>query len=1006
MAFAILGQSIGGGGGIGGATQAATANDKTPNSVIEASIAVGGADAANGSGGKVTITNNNSGEDISTAGDLSFGIYGQSIANGGGIGGESMTSNGVATSLQLTLGDASDKGDSGKGGEVDMTNASLITTTGDNAIGMFGQSVGGGGGLAVVTGQELDSTTGLSYSTTQSLATGSVAPQINTATLGKNNTGGDVNLNLNTGGAVNTSGINAFGIFGQSVGGGGGLIVIDPNNPVTVAGLAPAVASLLPPNLDDAGQVIVTTQTNTSITTSGDGAAGIVAQSLGGGGAMVNGLNGINLMNAVQFSPVSRSNIGSGNDITVNNSSDITTTGAYAHGIFAQAASGTGGAIGRSDGTGTLFGGMATNMGCSTPIALGGNCGGAVSVNLQAGTVAVSGLHSWGVALESQNVSYTDKDVDESSATVTVSSDARVIASGQADGAILLNSSGTNKVTNSGVIDGSGSKGGYAIYQGDSKYVPYTVINEAGGIIEGSFASNCKGNCNDTAAADSQTLSVAEAAPQTSSIINQGLIASGDIVDLNGGTLENSGILMVQGTKTGVTVLNGDYKGAGKISFDADYSHGTGDSLAVSGQADVSGTVDINPVTMHKTQVAFLTAEKGLTLSDNVSVTSSELFTTQLEQKANTLYATPEAHFSEKAATMDAASRTVADHLQSLFDAGVDMDDSYTSLAKVGSQSEYSKALHSITGRTLGSIGAFRFQSSRDFVNNLNQGCDRSNMVEGNCTWGRVQASGGHQEDTQGSLGYDATAVTYEVGIEHAITDQLTAGVAIGYERSNFEDDEGLGNIDGNSVLLGTGLTYGVGPYTLSGALDAAYGSYQSSRAITVGDQQAKADANPEVWNAGLHLKASYTENMGKSYIRPFVELQGVQVHGSGYTEHGNSSFNLAVDEQSKFSLSEGAGVEFGRHVPLRNGAELSVYVNSAIETTDGTNWETRAKFADSPSSDKFDVATNVPSTYGRFGAGVKLTKWDNVDLTLSYNPEIGSGYHSNNAIARVDWKF
>ena len=994
MSYGMFGQSVGGGGGVGGASAPVTANDKIHDSVVESAIAVGGVVGKGGDGEAVNLTNLTGGR-IATNGDLGIGMFAQSVGGGGGVGGATQPDAGLGNPMKVSIG--GEGRESGAGGPATATNAGLIVTNGNNSIGMVAQSVGGGGGLAAVMGEKLNNDTGLYDSSTQTLAGDTALPILAQQDFNSDSDGGNATVNINSGGAVVTTGINAFGALAQSIGGGGGLVIVDPNNQVTVNQLAPAMTTALPGGSNSAGLVTVNTDQKTSITTQGNGAAGIVAQSLGGSGAIVNGLNGVDLTRATQQAPESRWDMGMGGAVTVNNSANINTTGAYAPGIFAQVASGTGGIIGRSDGTGTLFdGGMGNFMTCKgASVVSGGDCGGAVAVNLNAGTVTVSGAHSWGVAMESENVSrYFPAEyvpaVDESSAALNVASDARIIAKGQSDGAVLLNASGSNTVTNAGIIDGSGSAGGYAF---DSVGKPFKVINEQGGTINGSFGSKCQSGCVDVI-------------PALSSVNNMGFIGTGSEMDLGGGMLSNSGEISIYGDKTGTTTLQGNYSGPGKLTFDEDYAKGTGDHLIVNGSADVAGAVTVNPTTMRKQQVALLTASNGLTVEPQLTTTRTELFSTRLDSDAHTLYATPEAHFREQAAGLDKPSRTVAAHLQSLFDSGVAMDEGFGALNKVDSLPSYHRALHSMTGRALGSIGAFRFQSSRDFVSDLNQGCDADSNADDSCTWGRVQASGSRQDDTSSALGYHADAQTYEVGAQHEVRDNLTLGASVGYENSAFHDSDGAGEINGKSVLAGVGLRYHRGPLEMSGALDAAYGSYNSTRQVIVGNERDTAQANPDVWNAGLHLQSSYTKAFGDNYVKPFAELRGVEVHSSGYTEYGNSAFNLAVAGQNQFSLGGGLGTEVGRTVALKNGAQVKFWLSGALEATDGNDWQTRAKFADASSDRSFEVSTHVPDNYARLGAGVNVVNWKNVNLSVSYNPEFGNGYHANTGIARLDWQF
>lgn len=999
MAYGMFGQSIGGGGGAGGGAAPVTANDKLHDSAIESSIAVGGSGGKGGDGGSVNLTNN-AGGDIETGGDLSFGMFAQSVGGGGGVGGASLPNAGLGKQMALSFGASAMDADnfvSGKGGTVTDTDNGSIATTGDNATGMVAQSVGGGGGVVAVMGQVQDITTNLFKSATQSLATGIVAPVLAPNYDSTKNIGGNANVVINSGGTIATQGINAFGVLAQSIGGGGGLMVIDPNTSVTVNQLAPNPNDVAPSGGNKAGLVNVTTQGQTHITTSGAGAVGIVAQSLGGAGALVNGLNGVNVDTGSSVIYQDRWDMGMGGAVTINNNADISTTGAYAHGIFAQVASGTGGVIGRNNGTGVVFrSGMGETMYCGgKSVTNGGDCGGAINVNLQAGTVDVKGANSWGVVMESEDVSFepqeTGHNTDESDTTLNVANGARLIAEGQAAGAVLINGSGTNTVDNAGVINGFSSTGGYAI---NSVGKSFHVTNEATGAIAGNFGSKCSGDCENNAPAG------------PSSIDNKGLIETGDIVDLSGGTLTNTGVVSVHGAGTGMTTLTGNYRGTGQLVFDADYVGGKADQLLVNGSADVAGAVTVRPTTMRNATVSLMSATNGLTLDPQLTATASELFTTRLDQNANTLYATPQAHFSEKAVGMDAPSRAVADHLQTLWNEGVPMDAGFTALSKVDSDASYTTALHSMTGRALGSMGAFRSMSSRDFVSTMSQGCDQSASAQPDCAWGRVQSGSSSQADSSDALGYRATTQTYEMGLQRELGDGLTLAGAVGVENNRFHDADNTGTVSGNGYLAGIGLHYDIGAFALTGVLDGGYGSYDSNRTVSVGNVIGQASAKPDVWNTGLHFQASYTHAFGSSYIRPFAELRGVYVHSDGYTEHGNTPFDLAVGSENQFSLGSGVGTEVGTTRKLSNGALLKFYASGAVESGGGNDWRTRAQFVGEPTSGTFNVSTHEPGTYGRVGMGMDLLNWKNFDFSVSYDLGFGSGYHSSTGIARVDWRF
>ena len=106
-------------------------------------------------------------------------------------------------------------GAAGSAGAVDLTNTGTVTTTGDHSLGLFAQSVGGGGGTGGSTsdGSNLSSLAALEAST-----------QIG----GNGNTNGNGgNVTVGNSGAIATSGNFSHGIVAQSVGGGGGQFYIN-----------------------------------------------------------------------------------------------------------------------------------------------------------------------------------------------------------------------------------------------------------------------------------------------------------------------------------------------------------------------------------------------------------------------------------------------------------------------------------------------------------------------------------------------------------------------------------------------------------------------------------------------------------------------------------------------------------------------------------------------------------------------------------------------------------
>jgi hypothetical protein len=1043
LAHGVFAQSVGGGGGVGGASAPVTSNDQTHNSVIESAISVGGQGGKGGDGGAAVIANN-SGGDIETSGDLAFGIFSQSVGGGGGVAGASTPNAGLGNPMALSFGGAGidESTVSGQGSLANAYNDAMIQTSGDHGIGMVVQSVGGGGGIVAVTGQTQDSDTGLFYSTSQTLATGTVKPALAENWQGTKNIGGPVTALLNSNGVINTSGVNAFGILAQSIGGGGGLMVVDPNNQVTVNQLATNPNDVAPSGGNKSGLVTVTTQGQTHINTSGNGAVGIVAQSLGGAGVLLNGFDGVNVNTGSSQVYQDRWDMGMGGAVTVNNNTNIFTTGEYAHGVFAQVASGTGGVIGRSDGTGLIFrSGVGETMFCGgKSVVEAGDCGGAVNVNLQAGEINVSGANSWGVVMESENVSFQElnqfTNKDWSIATLNVSNGGWVVAQGQAEGAVLLNASGGSTVVNAGVIDGSQSAGGYAI---NSVGKSYKVTNQSSGVIRGSFGSKCSGQCTDVGAAPA-------------SIDNQGLIESGPTVDLSGGALSNHGVVSVGGDGViGATLLNGDFmqSSSGALNVDINTLTGEADKLNVTGKAVVGGSVAVAHNVLRKTgPVTILSAAGGLTLpgtsaaevarpagaanaggpspaSASTSAAPHEvaavsgpaaaslgpaLFTDDLSVAGNDLQVTTNAHFVEAAAVLGGGQQAVAGHLQEVWESGARMDATFDALHAINTDAgAFAVTLNGISGQVLGAVDSVRYQVSKAFVDNMTEGCppDRAD-ASGGCFWLRAAASHTDQSASRDYLGYTVNGEAAQLGFVVPFGDNLSFAASFGYGDNNLKGDGGV-VMDGKDLRGGAMLAYRSGPWEFSGAVDAGAGSYDSARYFPLGNTAVVAQANPQTWDAGLHLRAEYDYAIADNwYLTPFAAFSVSHAHSDAFVERGAPELGLEVDSDSDTVWSGRAGVELAGEMKLgaNGGTTLRPFARAAVEVLDDGDWAARARFTGQGATDGFKASIRLPDTLGDVAVGVELQQGKSWSLQAEYAINFGEHYTDQTGALRFAAKF
>jgi hypothetical protein len=382
----VVAQSISGGGGMGGAAASGTSSIG-----LNLTMGLGGSAPTGGTGGGVTL-NFSQGSSISTGavtsagttGYAAFGVLGQSIGGGGGIGADGST----GSQINMFLGGESNGSGLpfGDGGSVTVNGTASITTQGAVAAGMVLQSIGGGGGVGG-SGNYL------------SIGTPTGAPYANISVGGLRGAVGNGGTVLVNNATLNiaTSGAHAYGLLAQSIGGGGGF-GFTGNNATSISNVVGA-GTPEGVNVGNGGTVTLNLVAG-GIRTSGLGAHAIIAQSIGGGGGIAGlptGAGGIQTLAYGTYQGASNPS-GAGANVSITSSTPITTTGDFAYGILAQSIGGGGGL--QADGSQVLVG--STNSGQANPAVPSGPSG-SVTIQQNA-PITVSGNNSVGIFAQSVGV--------------------------------------------------------------------------------------------------------------------------------------------------------------------------------------------------------------------------------------------------------------------------------------------------------------------------------------------------------------------------------------------------------------------------------------------------------------------------------------------------------------------------------------------------------------------------------------------------------------------------
>ncbi len=953
----IFAQSVGGGGGDAGATKPATSNTLRVGSHVQGSIGVGGRGGSAGKGGSVTVTNQGS---IATAGDLSYGIHAQSIGGGGGAGGVTVASSGTLSAFNIAMG--GDGGSNGDGGRIQVEQGGHVETYGRDAAGILAQSIGGGGGLATLMtsvvpdngGGKGESRTGLIPHTAPIFLTMGGA-------TGAAGDGGEIEIAVSR--AMLTAGTDAYGVLAQSIGGGGGLVV--GSN-----GIAPSFPSAgkLKGNGGSVGVDV-----SAFVVTQDAGAVAVLAQSIGGGGGLVGGMSGVDIAQGTRSNPAPQTGQGGNVTVTVDAQGRLVTQGERAHGILAQSLGGGAAVVAQADGKGYVTASASPYTGCS-----GQACTGRVAVTVD-GQVSASGADSFGVAVQSHGNGVNDT-------SVSVSATGRIVSIEDAATAVFVDGAGTNSVSNAGVISGSGASAGVAI----AGAAPATIDNS--GQIDGSIDL-----------------------PGKSSFTNRqaGTLSAGPVLRL--ARLDNAGTVEVGGSgRIGTTRLSGDLvqSETGRLVVDTDHAAGRADRLEVDGEARIAGTVSVRPVTLGSDPVTVLTAGGSLRMEPQLTFAGSHLFSYRPTVTDGGLRITPEADFRSSSGSSSGTRRSVAAHLQQIWDSGAEgFGEAFAAMASLDDADGYGSSLDAMSGQAVSAIGAARLAASHGFVDNMS-GCeafvgDGTLLAQTDCGWGRVFGTLASRDADDQTVGFDSKAVTTQLGGQKQIGDGWFLGGSLGYELSRLDGDDDSADVDGEALLAGLTLKRQIGRLLLSGALDGGYGWYDSSRTIDLGDSRERAKGSPRAANLGLHARIAYQLPFSSWYVQPYLDLSATYVRMDSYEESGAGAFDLDVDDSDKLVLSATPSVELGRRLALPDGSILRAYASGGIVLHGPNNFATDARMADAPgSAGSFRSELRNPNVAARLGLGVEVMTTRSIDLKLQYDADLASDSMANSAMARLSWRF
>ncbi|MEW5421708.1 autotransporter outer membrane beta-barrel domain-containing protein [Amorphus sp. 3PC139-8] len=1000
----------------GSSSSSSSGSDSDDDKDSCVSLTIGGSGGSGGYGGAVTV---HAGSTY-TEGFSSHGVVAQSIGGGGGVG----ISSGLAVDkVHLKLGGGGDGG-GGYGGAVTVTTLAdtTIQTKGEASHGIVAQSIGAGGGLGMVA---LGTTSAVNDDTLKdilSVTLGTGADQSGLNTLD----GGGVTIDHY--GTLSTAGERAVGIVAQSIGAGGGFVTASE-----------AVLSSVSFEKDQSRgasyDASVTLHNGSSIVTTGDGGIGILAQSIGGGGGVAADLNAkLNTYYVAYDQGTYKASDYSGDGrhssavtVSVHSGASITTSGNYAHGIIAQSVAGSGGIFEKNGKT--YAGSLHRN---------GANNEASVTVTVD-GSVKVTADNAWAVWGQTQNTSVT----------LTVGSSGALsgsTSSGGNGGAAYaaVDTDGTATLDNSGTVTGNVivSKGGQTSWSKDySSSTPAAAngsVQMAAMPGQALFLNQGRGTFVTGAIADVDALLNAGTLNVGGSDRFQQTLVTGDLVGV--GTSERGSPYDVGDVgmdrifsevsyyagRTKQIWRDGTTSRGGLLSgIDVDMAAGTSDQLVVRGDFAGSWGAILNPDTLLPNTRVDLLKVQGVDTSDlTVLPTLVFSFTKPTTSSAGWKgFQVDKANFSSTGVAMGRNAAEVSRGLQSAWDKLADGSAQTVSFGRDRiSIAETFAAFHAATpeifedmltpiaSQTANAPLAGAPQSAIAAANSV-LSCPAFTtgvtLQEGECVWGRFLGSRAQQDPMDGASGFKESTTGIQAGGQKMLGNGWFLGGSVSYEESWYKNDAGTEKLDTQSFTGAIALKKEIGPWLFALAGGAGYDWGDSRRYMSIGTLSAVAEAEPKSGFLFGRARASYEFAFDQRiYMRPMVDVDVIAVHQDGYTETGAGGLNLIVDDTTQTVFGVTPGVEFGARVNLSEDLPARLFAGVGVSFLSDDEWETTARFAGLTAMDAFSTYMPINDTIGRVTAGIDLQKTQGMELKLQYDGAFADGYQSHGGSLRFGYRF
>jgi fibronectin-binding autotransporter adhesin len=264
-------------------------------------------------------------------------------------------------------------------------------------------------------------------------------------------------------------------------------------------------------------------------------------------------------------------------------------------------------------------------------------------------------------------------------------------------------------------------------------------------------------------------------------------------------------------------------------------------------------------------------------------------------------------------------------------------------------------------------------------------------------TWGSTFGKKAHQKASGQTPSFRFTSAGLLTGFDYLGKNRASAGGAIGYAHTYFNQNQDLGRGSINyyfASLYGNAFS---GNFYFSPAVWGIFNQTKNVRHIFFPGFSDDAKANIYAWQLLPHLEVGYNAAFAWGNVSPFSSASWAITWQRGYSEKGTSHMNASMGSQSSSMVRSETGLKFSEKWDYSWGAfflkEKASYIFQKPYGTGTVN----STLAGAPST---FIVTSLNQNLNLGSVGIDFTaaigKSNPTSISLGYEGEFGSKYLSN----------